>query len=1094
MPELFRFESERGWLGIPARPRIVARRLWSGAMWIAALCMVLLAAPPAQADSPLRDDASATKTKPDDDAFAWARLRVVPEPTIIAGERSTVSVELRNTGSLTWNSESNHDFISYQLWSGDGHQLLRDGARTRLPHAVLPGQTVTVALEFVAPATPGDVWIDVLPVREHVRWYPEPQRDATGRVEVEVEVADLAWDLEHDTTPKTIPIDGHALVSLTVHNIGFDTWGERDFLSYHWLTPSGEVVAEGPRTPFPEPVPRGHAITVKARVDPPPNRGDYILRWQPVREHVKWFGPPPGHASPRVPVTIVPPELAWRMVEIDPMPAVWVNQTLRVDVTLENLGTATWSEQRGDHLSYHWLDADGRMVQIDGRRTSYDKAVAPGETVTVSALVAGPPVAGDYKLQWEPVREHVRWYGPPVTGPRTLIIATRRLSTWLQLGLGALGLLAAVALRRFPALRSRARLGDDAILVWTWAALTLISVTFSELASLEMWRRALLYAMSGAAGLVLPLLLLRGRARMIAAAVMLIAANALAFSDLVYMHFFGAIVPFAALTAAHQASELGASIAELVEPSYAWLLPVPVAASIMAIVWPRRSPPQPAPPRPTSRRFAVDPRWLLPVVCVVATFPVAERLHRAMGGKLGKRVYSEARNVSRLGVLNAHVFDVVRTASEATTRDELPEEEIAAVDAYYTARAAQVAATPQTDYGLARGANLLLIQVEAAQGFVVDTEIAGQPIAPFMRSLVERGYAYPNIFDQTNHGKTSDSEYLTLTSNHPLKSGALAFLRANNEFVTIAHVLREHGYHTLSAHPYKRGFWNRAVLHPRYGFDRSLFRRELGPGQDVGWGLADGLFFERIMPELEHLERPFFAFLVTLSLHHPYDSFPDNLRELDLGHLEGTNLGNYLHGMNYFDRSLEQLFRRLATSGLLDDTIVALYGDHDSRLPYDAELREVVGVDRWSPSLEQRLERIPLFVILPGEERRGVVETTGGQLDIGPTLLHFLGVPRPKSYLGQPLLPGITGRVAAYPDGSAFGDDRMFVATGRDIPNRGGCFDLPSGASRAFADCKDIRQFARSELAFSRRVLDHDLQRHLTPISDAAARVVAGAN
>ena len=1024
--------------------------------------------------------------------FAWERLVVVPAPTFVAGDVGTVIVELRNAGTVTWDSTAHDDFLSYHLWTGDGRLLVRDGIRTPFARPVPPGETIRVELQVRAPHRPGAVLLDVLPVREHVRWYPLPTRDRTGFVELPLEVADLAWDLEYEETPAQLAIDGHAMVSIRIHNTGFDTWGERDFLSYHWLTRSGEVVAEGPRTPFPAQIHPGQTATVLARIEPPAHRGDFFLRWQPVRENVKWFGPAPEHANAIVPITVVPPELAWRLADIETLPAVWVNRSFRVRVTLQNMGTATWSEDSGDHLAYHWLDENDGVVKLDGRRSSYPHDVAPGDTIVVSALVSGPPVTGSYKLQWEPVREHVRWFGPPTRGPRTLLIETRRLSTWLQLAIASIGLSAVVWIRRRRPQLARSSYLQAFPVVWAFAALVLVSVTFSEVASLEMWKRALTYTLSGAAGLVAPLVLLHGRVRMAVAALVVALANALAFSDLVYMHFFGAIVPVTALTAAHQAGELGASIAELVEASYAWLLPVPLAGIAQAWLWPRSEAGQIAQSR--GWRWHRAGAWVLPIACIVGTWPVSGRLQRAMGGKLGKRVYSEARNVSRLGVLNAHIFDVARTLSEATTRDELPDDQLAAIAAYYAARAddtgTKLASAP--DFGLAKGANLVLIQVEAAQGFIVEAEVDGQPIAPFMRSLVDRGLAFPNVFDQTNHGKTSDSEYLTLTSNHPLKAGALAFLRASNHFVTLAHVLRERGYETLSAHPYKRGFWNRAVLHPRYGFQRSLFRRELGPGQDVGWGLADGLFFQRLLPELVEMPRPFFAFLVTLSLHHPYDSFPDNLKELELGALENTNLGNYLHGMNYFDRSLEQFFRDLAVNGLLESTIVALYGDHDARLPYDADLRRLVGVERWSPSLEQRLERIPLFVVLPDNARKGVVETTGGQIDIGPTLLHYLGVPRPSSFLGQPLLATLHHRVVAYPEGSAFTDDRMFVATGFDIPRHGGCFHLPSGKSRALTDCRAIRQFAKTELQFSRLVLDHDLQRHLQPVADEAITISPG--
>jgi phosphoglycerol transferase MdoB-like AlkP superfamily enzyme len=262
------------------------------------------------------------------------------------------------------------------------------------------------------------------------------------------------------------------------------------------------------------------------------------------------------------------------------------------------------------------------------------------------------------------------------------------------------------------------------------------------------------------------------------------------------------------------------------------------------------------------------------------------------------------------------------------------------------------------------------------QGWVLGARVDDQEVTPFLNSLARRSLTYTQLADETAQGMTSDAEYAALNSQLPLGQGAIAFLRADNHFLTLAHVLQGSGYATLSAHPFKKGFWNRAVIHPRYGFDRSLFAEELGPGRVIGWGLADGDFFTRMVPELAALPRPFFAFLVTLSLHHPYDHFPDDLKQLDLGRLEGSNLGNYLHGMHYLDRSLARLFADLAAADLLEHTVVAIYGDHDSRLPLGPDLLRLAGIAETpvaSAALSVQLDRIAGVITLPGGQVRGDV-------------------------------------------------------------------------------------------------------------------------
>ena len=431
----------------------------------------------------------------------------------------------------------------------------------------------------------------------------------------------------------------------------------------------------------------------------------------------------------------------------------------------------------------------------------------------------------------------------------------------------------------------------------------------------------------------------------------------------------------------------------------------------------------------------------------------------------------------------AHLFDLARTVRERGRRGNPSPAERERIHAWFSAHAESVDAALERasePAGSATGHNVLLIQVEALQTWVIGLEVEGQEITPLLNRMREHADWYPYLIDQTNQGKTSDAEYAVLNSQHPLGEGAICFLRADNSFYTLAHTLADHGYATLSAHPYKRGFWNRAVLHPRYGFERSLFERELGDGQQVGWGLADGLFFERMLPELQALPEPWFAFLITLSLHHPYDEFPRNLARLELGGLEGTRVGNYLEAMHYFDRSLAELLDGLDDAGLLEHTIVALYGDHDARfeLSQYPEVLTLAGLGDWEPAAFARLERVPLFVRIPPTTRpaRGTMNQVGGHVDVGPTLLHALGIPRPRAFVGRPLVAGNEDRsFAAYPDGSAYGLDRMYVATGRGIPREGGCFEFPAGDSRPLHECAALAERAAEELSISRAVVDHDL-------------------
>lgn len=82
-----------------------------------------------------------------------------------------------------------------------------------------------------------------------------------------------------------------------VENLGDERWpcgadAEPPIrLAHRWLrSGTGEVIAEGPRTPFTETVVPGQASLVKMLVEAPAEPGTYVLEADVVHEHVRWFG------------------------------------------------------------------------------------------------------------------------------------------------------------------------------------------------------------------------------------------------------------------------------------------------------------------------------------------------------------------------------------------------------------------------------------------------------------------------------------------------------------------------------------------------------------------------------------------------------------------------------------------------------------------------------------------------------------------------------------------------------------------------------------------------------------------------------------
>jgi phosphoglycerol transferase MdoB-like AlkP superfamily enzyme len=771
-----------------------------------------------------------------------------------------------------------------------------------------------------------------------------------------------------------------------------------------------------------------------------------------------WWGVVKGAAG-------APTRLAWEVLRHDTPPVMWVDTTHAVRLLVHNPSTQEWSEAGGDHLSYHWRRLDGGVEVRDGMRSRFDAPVGPGQTVEVTARVQAPPRGGRWVLEWEMVREQVAWFGAPAGSPPLQVrVWVVRRSVVLQalLVLVTLGLVL-VARRRESWLRpGGVPLAEVLPVAWVWLALVLLSVSFAELARRQLWEGAGMLVASSAALLALQVALLPARWRPLGASVLVGFLSLVAVSDLAYLRFFGTIVPVVAAAAAHQVGQIEGSIAALLRGTDLWLGVTALAGIGLAAAWPR-----PGAAAPAHRRAAFAATLL---TCLAGAMPAGVTLVRGIRDKaFADQLFSQEMLVGQWGVLNVHLFDVARTGREWMSAGHPSKSTVDEAVAYFRTR---TGAPPASS--VAAGANIIHIQVESLQGWVVGAKVGGQEVTPFLNRLRGGALYFPNLFDQTGQGRSSDGEFIALNSLHALDRGAVSFRRPHNRFVAIPAVLRAHGYQTLSAHPFERGFWNRAVLHPRYGFSQMLFKRELGSGEVIGWGLADEPFFLRVAEHLQGMPQPFYAFFITLGLHHPFDEFPARHKVLDVGELAGTPLGNYLHAMHYFDASLARLVAELERRGLWANTVLALHGDHESGVPIDAEVLKLMGAPGWDPSIIVRQQKVPFLVRVPSVRLAGERPVAGGQIDIAPTLLDVVGVAPPASFLGRSLL-GPDPSFAVLNDGSTVLGERLYVAGGPAIPAGGACFGFPDGSPRQLAECETARARGREELEMARRVVVHDL-------------------
>jgi phosphoglycerol transferase MdoB-like AlkP superfamily enzyme len=769
-------------------------------------------------------------------------------------------------------------------------------------------------------------------------------------------------------------------------------------------------------------------------------------------------------------------------------------QEVAVPLTVTNTGERAWDPAHV-HLSYHWLWFIPRELVLrsrtlpyhEGIRTDLAGVVSPAARVVVEGRVLAPDVPGVYWLQWDMVEEGVTWFVQVSPRPaRQLVIVLPTPAGFfalLPLVLAIVGALLAgsSARRQLPPWLAAVACTADV----SWCAASLFSKQMILVQETLLEPTAVAYWLTVVAAAVPPIVLMLVLPRRVRPWVLFgvgVFGALVALGDAVYYRFFGDVLSAPALLGARQTARAWGSIRSLLTPGLLWLVVDLPFALWLVIRISRLSRPMPAPRR----------RAAAAMVCLAALAAVGVVLSapRVLASAALDQMFRDRAVAEQLGPFGFHAYDVWSYARFTLFRPAATAAEVDEARAWFADRRPLRAGSGPYS-GFARGKNLIVVQVESLQDFVVDYRVGDQDVMPHLRRWIADSLRFTNVTDQTSEGRTSDAEFVSLVSLLPLDHGAVAFRYPGNHYLGLPRVLTEHGYSTVSAVPFDPGFWNRRVMHPSYGFQQSLFESDFQLTEQIGWGLNDRDFLQQMVPRLERLPRPFGAWLITLSLHHPFEDFPNRHKVLTLGALEGTPFGNYLHTMRFFDQALDDFKTALARDGLLSDTVLAVFGDHDAGFSAKPEAGPAVpgiGDDiAW-----ELADRVPFLVRLPGpfvaDLVNGPRSSPAGQTDFAPTLLALLGIdPAPLPYLGRNLLGRLDDPPIVRPYGGWLDSAHMFLSRGVSDAGRR-CYALASGALTDQDSCRAADEAAQRTRDISRLVITEDLQQQLRDGGTRGAR------
>jgi hypothetical protein len=296
------------------------------------------------------------------------------------------------------------------------------------------------------------------------------------------------------------------------------------------------------------------------------------------------------------------------------------------------------------------------------------------------------------------------------------------------------------------------------------------------------------------------------------------------------------------------------------------------------------------------------------------------------------------------------------------------------------------------------GWNIVVIQVESLDPWVVDAVVGGRPVTPFLAAYRDQVLWFPHAFAHHSGGGSADAELAALTSLLPLATHSGLITADPDRLTPLPRHLSQHGYATIALHPNRPSFYARGETFPRLGFGRFAAARDFR-GPAAGWLARDDAFFAQALPMLGALPEPFFAYCITMQSHGPFTNH-DAAAGLEIDVNRHRIERDYLQTMAEVDAALAGFTAGIRATDWGQRTAIILFSDHLSRVRTPVHPRD------------------PEPIVLAIEPPRPMAVSTdrlATHLDIAPTVVDLAGIPRPPGWLGASLVRPGTG-VAVFND------------------------------------------------------------------------------
>jgi phosphoglycerol transferase MdoB-like AlkP superfamily enzyme len=298
--------------------------------------------------------------------------------------------------------------------------------------------------------------------------------------------------------------------------------------------------------------------------------------------------------------------------------------------------------------------------------------------------------------------------------------------------------------------------------------------------------------------------------------------------------------------------------------------------------------------------------------------------------------------------------------------------------------------------------NIFLIFLESFNaGFVEKQGPSGKPYTPYFNELIKKGVYFENFY--ANSMQTSKGQFATLCSQIPHSTLKEMVKLPELKIACLPQLLKEEGFRTIFIQGLgDLAFDNTEGFFKSHGYDEVLsMNKSFATTEELkyswGMGVQDNILFKKSLEYRQQLKnKKVFLTVATISNHLHFKGIPDKLKNI-YPHASDSAPAKerYANSVNVMDMFLKEFFDGLEKSGLKNDSLVVLLGDHGY------PMGEHFNYNNENLFYNENF-KTPLLIIAPFLKPQRI-SLNRSQIDIAPSLLSLLGGAKKKWLKGEDL-------------------------------------------------------------------------------------------